>query len=321
MDDPTRRTVLATGLALAASIALRLSVGDVEPTAEELEAQALALAGLGMRPDAAEPCWPGEGSPPAAVLTSASALLRTIDRASGRVIRQPQTRSLRRASAVAALVCARASRLRAAPETNWLTLAEVQAQATGDKPLQALVRLERATTEGQAARSADAPSPATVDHATRALHEAGSSHSQAAIRAGARFHLAWEYAATGDRRGAVMEVDAGRIEAQRAGWSQPAIDACVGPALRKLGRLEDAELTLSGALDSPPSRRTWVLCDLARTYGAMSEMDMAGEALEEAFLLAKAHGMNARLPRIIAARSVLPPGRALRELDDVLHES
>jgi hypothetical protein len=92
----------------------------------------------------------------------------------------------------------------------------------------------------------------------------------------------------------------------------------VRPALRRLGRVKDAELTLSGAVDSPPSRRTWVLCDLARTCGAMDEVDMAGEALEDAFLLATVDGMTARPPRIVGARSILPPGRALRELDDVI---
>jgi hypothetical protein len=292
-----------------------MTVDGAESTAEELEAQAHALAALSTRPQAAE------ATAPAAALRSASDLLRAIDRASGRTIRDFQRQPLRRAAATAALVCARASRLRATSEACWLTRAETEARAAGDRALQALVSLERATAEGQAARSADAPSPATVHHATVALHQAGSGHGGAGIRAAARFHLAWEFAARGDRHGAIVEIDAGRIDAQRAGWSEPAIDACVGSALRKLGRLTGAEPALSGALDGPPSRTTWVLCDLARVHAAMGDVDMGGQALEEAFLLTTADGMRARLPRIVAARSVLPPGRALRELDDVLRSA
>lgn len=278
-----------------------------------MEGQAQALAALSTRPQAAE------ATVPAAAFKGASVLLLTIGSVSVRATRDFQRQPLRRATATAALVCARASRLRATSEANWLTLAETQAKAAGNGPLQAMVWLERATAEGQAARSADSPSRATVYYAKVALHEAGSGHGQAGIRAAARFHLAWEFAASSDRRGALVEIDTGRIDAQRAGWSEPAIDACVGSALRKLGRLKDAELALSGALDSPPSRKTWVLCDLARTYVAMGDVDMGGEALEEAFLVTRADGMEARLPRIIAARSIFPPGRALRELDDVLH--
>jgi hypothetical protein len=289
-----------------------MTMGGVESTAHELEAQAHALAVLDTRPQAAE------ATAPEAAFASASSLLRAIEIASVRAIRDFQRQPLRRATAIAALVCARAARLRAASAAHWLSLAEAQATAARDTPLQALVRLERATAAGQAARSADLPSAATVQHATAALHEAGSGHGQAGIRAAARFHLAWELAATGDQRSALMELDAGRVDAQRADWDDPAIAACAGSALGRLGRLKDAVLALSGALDSPPSRRTWVLCDLARTYVAMGDVDMGAEALEEAFLLATADGLTARLPRVIAARSLLPAGRALRELDDVL---
>jgi hypothetical protein len=75
-------------------------------------------------------------------------------------------------------------------------------------------------------------------------------------------------------------------------------------------------MELSGALDTPPIRAppssaTWRI--------ALGDVDTAAEALEEAFLLAHADGMESRLPRIVAAKSLLPPGRAARELDEVMH--
>jgi hypothetical protein len=71
--------------------------------------------------------------------------------------------------------------------------------------------------------------------------------------------------------------------------------------------------------DAVTGGRVIVLCDLARLRAASREADAAAEALEDAYLLTRAHDIQARLPRILAARSTLPPGRATRGLDDLLH--
>jgi tetratricopeptide (TPR) repeat protein len=131
--------------------------------------------------------------------------------------------------------------------------------------------------------------------------------------------LAWQLAAARREHAALLELGAARYDAERASWPRPRIESNAGSALRKLGCLREAEMELSGALDTAPIRRTAVLCDLAHTYVAVGDADTAAEALEEAFLLARADGMESRLPRIVAAKSLLPPGRAARELDEVMH--
>jgi tetratricopeptide (TPR) repeat protein len=219
------------------------------------------------------------------------------------------------------MVCARASRWSGRDERGWLTLAETQATAANDGPLMAQAWLERATAEGEPARIAECPSPAVVTLATAALHRAGSRREQAGVRSTARFKVTWELAAHGDRRGALMELEAAQIDAQLAGCSACTIDSAVGGILRRLGRITEARQVLSGALDTPPVRRVCVLCDLARVHAASGDVDGAAQELEEAFLLTRAHGVDGRVRHVLAARSVLPAGRPARELDDLLRDA
>jgi tetratricopeptide (TPR) repeat protein len=217
------------------------------------------------------------------------------------------------------MACARASRWCAADGNGWLTIAETEAAAADDGPLLAQAWLERATAEGMDARSTERPSPARLALATAALRRTGSRQEQSGIRAAARWKLAWELAVEGNQHGALMELDAATYEAEKAGWTRTAIDEMVGGVMRKLGRRTDAEIALSGALAAPPVRRVWVLCDLARMHLTSGDADTAAETLEEAFLLMRANGIEGRLPRILAVRSLLPPGRAKRALTEVMH--
>jgi hypothetical protein len=307
MDRPSRRQVLTYAAAFAASTILPFQLSTASVSPEELELQAQELT-RGV-----------EEMGPVAALKRGQAHLNLIEAARPNALRNFQLRPLNRAASRTALVCARASRWCGIDEYRWITLAETTAGEAGDGPLMALAMLARAAADGMAARSTDCPSPARLTLVTGALRRTGTAPEQASIRASARFELAWEFAANGDQHGALMELNAATFEAQSAGWPKALIDSSVGTALRKLGRLVDAELALSGALDTPPVRRVWILCDLARTYVASGEPDMAAEALEEAFLLTRAGGIEARLPRILAVRSLLPPGRAKRELVEVMH--
>jgi tetratricopeptide (TPR) repeat protein len=202
--------------------------------------------------------------------------------------------------------------------------AQHQARAADDGPLLARAWLERAAAEGATALAIDAPSAAASRLVVAALDTAGTSQRQSALRASARFRLAWEFAAEGDERGALMELDAAAIEAERAGkppsqfyddgW--PALRS--GATLRRLGRYVEAEATLTRALSGPPIRTTAALSDLARVHAARGDADAAAAALEEAFLLVRAHGIAGRQYRILATREVLPECPAVRQLDAVM---
>jgi tetratricopeptide (TPR) repeat protein len=279
---------------------------DTDPAPEELEVQAQALA------------REAEALGPAGTLRAAHAYLRRIDKSLASATRDHHPRPLHRAASTTALTIAHASRWCGLDGNGWLRLAEQRAAAAGDGPLLASAWLSRGTAVGESARSADCPSPEAMKHYIAALDRAGSAHAQAGLRASARFMLAWQLAAAGREHAAHLELGAARCDAERAGWPMPRIESNAGSALRKLGWLQEAEMELSGALDTPPIRRTAVLCDLAHTYVAVGDADTAAEALEEAFVLARADGMESRLPRIVTAKSLLPPGRATRQLDEVM---
>ena len=134
----------------------------------------------------------------------------------------------------------------------------------------------------------------------------------------ARLELAWELAARGEKYAAHMELAAATFEAQEAGWSETLIASYVGPLLRKLGLPALADHTLSGALDTAPVRRVWVLCGLARTWVATGDEDGAVEALREALRLTRAHGIDGRMGYITGARSILRPSRAVDALNELM---
>lgn len=301
----SRRQALASAAAFAAGILLPVDVRSAGLSPEELEVQALAL---GSRV---------EEMGPAVALQVGRAHLKLIEATRPVALRSFQLRPLSRAASITAMACARASRWSGAEEDAWLTLAETEAAAADDGPLLAKALLERANSE--TARAADCSSPAAKKLYAAAIRRAGAAREQAGIRASIRFQLAWEVAAEGDKRAALMELDAATYEAQQAGWADPVIASHAGCAQRKIGRLVDAELALNGALVTPPVRRIWVLCDLARMHLESGDADAAAATLEEAFLLTRSNGIEGRLRRILGVRSLLPPGRAKRALTEVMH--
>jgi tetratricopeptide (TPR) repeat protein len=309
MERPTRREILAAGAALAAGVLLPAEVRAGPLDADEVEVGAQALA------------RDAEALGPALALRTARARLRVIDTSLAGTPRVRQRRVLHRAASTAAIVCVRASLWSGRCTAEWLALAETHASEAGDGPLLARVWQQRGEALGEAAGLAGCHSPAALQLYTAALHRAGSAGEQAGLRALTRFWLAWELAAADDRRGSLMELDAATFEAHRAGWSETAIGSSAGPPLRRLGRLADAERALARALDTAPVRRVCVLCDLARTHVAAGDADGAAEALEEAFLLTRAERIEGRRAHIASVRSVLPPGRATEQLDEVMRGS
>jgi hypothetical protein len=309
MDRPTRREVLAGATALAAGALLPFEVRGAGPRPEDLEIRALALTRT------------VEEMGPAAALGAASAHHHLVQAALGAAVREHQRRPLHRASSMSALVCARASRWAGQDWNGWLTLAESAARRADDGPLLAKAMLERGNATGEAEHCADRVCPEAMQLYVAALHRAGTGQDQSGVRADARFQLGWELATAGNEHGALLELDAATVEAERAGWATNVIDSRVGIIQHRLGHLVDAEQSLSRALDTPPPRHVWVLCSLAHTLAAFGDADTAAGALEEAFLLTRAHGMKARLPRILAVRSLLPPGRAAQQLDELMRDA
>jgi hypothetical protein len=280
-----------------------------DPGPDEVEEQAAALD------------RDAEAMAPTAALQAARAQLRRVDPSLNRAVRDHQRRPFHRAASMTAVVCARASRWCGLDGRGWVALAEAQATAAGDGPLLARARLVRATAEGEHARMADLPFPERIALASAALEHAGSRPEQADIRALAHLELAWERAAVSEKYGAHMELAAATFEAQQAGWSEMIIDSYVGPRLRKLGLPVLADHALSAALDTAPVRRVWVLCALARTWAATGDEDGAAEALREAWLLTRAHGIAGRVGYVTAARSILRPSRVVDALDELMRST
>jgi tetratricopeptide (TPR) repeat protein len=317
MDRLSRRDLLAAISAFAAGILLPLDVRRAGLNPEELEAQATVLA---RRIEMMECSEHGIDSPSVA-LGAAQTHFDTIRSALDRTIRSHQRVPLHRAASTMARVCALASRCSQIDAHQWLTIAEAEAKAANDGPLLAHASMERAWAEGMAERFADCPCPKRLTLVTTALSRTGIGDEQSSIRAWARQERAWELALTGDRHDALVELDMATMEAQRAGWRDPSIHEMVGSTLRKLRRPVEAERSLSRALDQRPYRRIWVHCEVAQVHLALNDADAAAGSLEEAFLLTRAQGMSGRLPRILAVRAMLPPGRAARELDEVMHST
>lgn len=314
MDGLSRRDLLARISAFAAGLLLPFEVRGGAPDPEELEAQAAALA----RRIADHECREHGIDSPSVALGAAQTHFHSIRSALDRIPRVRQRVRLHRAASITARVCALASRCSGADGHRWLTIAEAEAKAANDGPLLAHASMERAWSEGMAERFADRPCPQRLTLVTAALSRTGIGDEQSSIRAWARQERAWELALAGDRHDALVELDMATMEARGAGWRDPSVHEMVGSTLRKLGRPVDAERSLSRALDQRPYRRIWVHCEIAQAHLAVRDADAAAASLEAAFLLTRTHGIEGRLPRILAVRALLPAGRAARELDEVM---
>lgn len=307
MDRLSRRDLLAAASALAAGILLPFPVKSASLSPEELEARAAALS------RSMNSLHARSMDSLTAVLGTGRAHFQTISDVLART--RYDRRPLHRAASATARVCALASRWSGIDGQQWVTIAETEAKTANDGPLLAHAWLERAWSEQG---FTECPSRARLSLVTAALDRAGLADEQSSIRASIRQERAWELAMAGNRRGALLELDSAAFEADKAGWTASAIRETIGTGLRVMGRPAEAERSLWGALDQPPVRRVLVLCEIAQAHLDLDEVDGAAQDLEEAFLLTRAHGIKGRLQYILAAKTLLPPGRAARELDEVM---
>jgi hypothetical protein len=238
MHLPSRRRFLVTGLSLAAGAFLPIEMTH-SAGLDELEARALAISRT-----------VAEELGPAAALQKARGLHHLVSIALTTASRDYQRHRLLRASSSTALTAARASRWAGEGWTGWLIVAENAAKEANDGPLLAMAMLERARAESEVTRLADQPFPAQYDLAIAALDHLGSSTraTDSETRALARYRLAWELAAQGQRYEALAELATADMDAERAGWSAERIAASRGNPLRRLGRLDEAEHSLAAAL-------------------------------------------------------------------------
>lgn len=311
MEPLSRRDLLAAASALAAGVLLPFEVKGASLTPEELEAQAAALTrGVSLTVRSVYS--------PLVALGTARTHYDVINSAMTRTLRAQQRRPLHRAASMAARICALASRWSGIDGSPWVTIAVAEAKAAGDGPLLAHAWMEQMEHGCSSEVRCDHPCPERLALATAALGRTGIRDEHANVRAIARQERAWDLAMAGEPHPALVELDMATMEADKAGWRQPSIHEMVGVTLRKVGRPAEAERSLTKALDQPPVRRVWVLCEAAQAHLALDDVDAAAQDLEEAFLLTHAYSIKGRLPRILAVRALLPPGRAAQELDEVM---
>lgn len=283
---------------------------SLDPSA--LQAQAAALEGRLL------------AVPPAAVLPSTRSLLQAIEdecRHSGRARPRWAQQALHGAAVTVALIGAQAA-LWGGHAGEWATIAEDHARAAGDGILVARVLRHRARELKAEDGGADTPTPAAHALLVAAQHDA-YPRAPRRLRADILYAIAWEAAAEGDERGALINLDAADIEMSLGGgdpadptgsWQASRRAA----ALRRLGRHADAEREIPAALTGPTVRTTAVLCDVARLRAATGDVDAAAATLEDAFLLNRAAGLAGRQRLVLAVRQLLPDCRARHQLDDVV---
>jgi tetratricopeptide (TPR) repeat protein len=301
----TRRQALTAALGGAATALLPST--DVGRPGEEWIAEAQSIERHAER-------WG-----PTATLANAGRLLARLDVALVRTPRQHDRLPLHVAAAIAGTLAARVARWEGNDPSERLSAALEHAEAAHDGPAKAQVLDQHAAVLSATARITGLPSAQETELATRALWEAGSSTSCSEVRAAARWRLAWERAATGDHRGALVEADAALRDVQRAGRSPYGeLHTTYGEILLRCGRLSAAQEHLTRALSAPPVRRIVVLTNLALCHARSGEAEAAATSLEEAVHLVQACRAPGRLAGIRAVRALLPPGPHREQLDDVL---
>ena len=130
MDRPSPRDLLAATSALVAGILLPFDVTGARLSPDELETQAVALrqrVSLTVR---------SISTPPVALAT-AQTHYHAVNAALARSARPQQRRAVHRAASMTARLCALASRWCGIDGDQWLTIAEAEAKAAADGPLQA----------------------------------------------------------------------------------------------------------------------------------------------------------------------------------------
>lgn len=314
--DLSRRSFLGTLGGLAAGSALPLSMTSrLSPSAlDALHAHSQSLA---LRLN---------GTPPLTILRDTRTQMSGVE-ALLPVATGWQRSRLHRTAALTALVAARASRWADTPDTATLIdRAEAHAQDANDGPLRAQALMLRGRQVGEAAYAVDAGSPSRQKLLIQALNVAGSPYI---LRAIIRYELAWQYAALGDSRAALMEVGAADIEHDRAAPDPDVVESADGgrtlpggyrgAALRKLRLYDEAITTCTHDLTGPPQWQTPAMVNIARVHAATGDVDAAAAALEEAFLRNMQAGLAQRQGRVKAVRTLLPDTVAVRQLDAVMY--
>jgi tetratricopeptide (TPR) repeat protein len=245
-----------------------------------------------------------------------------------------QRNRLSRTAALTALVAVSASRH---GDPRWteemIDRADQHAADASDGPLRAQALLYRARHTGEENYALDAGTQAGVALLTGALHQAGCRREQAALRAVIRYELAWECAALGDTRGARTELASADAEHDVATvappdvivvWPEVLSSGALGPqfagsVLRRLGLHQEAIASSTRGLAGPPSWRTPVMVDIARSHAALGDVDAAAAKLEDAFLTNVSAGLVGQPQgRVRAARALLHDTAAVRQLDVVM---
>lgn len=256
-----------------------------------------------------------------AALGASLSLIRDAEALCAVAPRTSMRRSLHRTAAVASIVAGKVARWAGSDHRHHLAKAVDHAQAAEDGVMLARAHLYVAKAEGSMPRGEDMSSPAELDLLRRALWEMGAASSVASMRATTLYMFAWQYAAQGDVRSSLAELDRADFELSR---SNPTPDARSEGAsrrasiYRRLGRYDDAEIHLADALSGPPVRTTAVLCDVARMRAAQREVDMAAIALEEAWLINWSSELAGRQQKVRSVRRILPDCASVRQLDAVM---
>ncbi len=305
--------ILASGVVLPPSLMARhLDAGHLE----QLHTHAQRLAQR------------AHGAPPVVVLGEARSHLVDVEALLAGALGRHRI-SLHRTAGLTALVAAYTSRWAGKRETAaLLERADEHARAAGDGVLRAQAFVLRAKTAGEEAYAIDAACTPAQRLLGAALVVSGPTPL---LRAQVRYELAWDLAASGDGRGALMELDAADAEVDRATPAHDVVEVADGvwkvrrwssgyrgSVLRRLGLHEDAIAACSAVLQGPPQWQTSALVDTARSHAALGEVDAAAAALEDAYLLNAAAGLAQRQGRVRAARALLPDAPAVCRLDAVL---
>jgi tetratricopeptide (TPR) repeat protein len=264
---------------------------------------------------------------PSATLAEAGDLLQVTEAAFLVTVPQAQRRQLHRTAALTALVGAQAAQRAAHPVGSLLDRALGHAAGARDGPLEAQVLMVRRDEEGATGRLVGAGSEASVNLLHTAIDAAGASRAASSVRAVARYRLAWELGALGQRRAALAELAAADAEAEMASPAPDCIEdadlrcggasAWRGIALRVAHRPQEAEAALSEAIASRPNPATSLVV-LAKVKADTDDVDAAVAALEDAFLLARATGNARAAVEARAAATDLPDCTAVRSLKELL---
>ncbi len=321
MGSITRRHFLFSVVTLAGGVLLPSPVMARTLTPAHLDSLHEQARNLAQR---------SHGEPPLVILREATDYLRDVEEFLPLTLGRHRV-SLHRTAGLTALVgacCARWMSKRLLT-TTLLERADGHARAAGDGTLRAQVLLLRSELEGESAYATDAGHLPSQRLLAAALAVAGPVPL---LRSLIRYELAWDLAAVGDARGALMELEAADFEHDRATPAPDVVEFADGvwklrrwaqgyrgSVLRRLGHHEDAIAASSEALVGPPQWQTYVLVDVARNHSSLGNVDAAAAALREAASQNALAGLAQRQGRVRSARALLPDEvPAVRELDEVL---